>query len=101
MDELIRKLRAYADAYKKEPTGLEVAGTVELLENSADVLQEAKESVEKIKQRFMYGMNVHYQGNDADDYIECPFCGYEVAAIDDYRKQRPNHCPKCGTKLIY
>ena len=59
MDELIRKLRAYADAYKKEPTGLEVAGTVELLENSADVLQEAKESVEKIKQRFMYGMNVH------------------------------------------
>ena len=42
MDELIRKLRAYADAYEKEPTGREVEGTVELLENSADVLQEAK-----------------------------------------------------------
>ena len=40
MDELIRKLRAYADAYEKEPTGREVEGTVELLENSADVLQE-------------------------------------------------------------
>ena len=101
MDELIRKLRAYADAYEKEPTGREVEGTVELLENSADVLQEAKESVEKLKQRFMYGMDVHYQGNDADDYIECPFCGYEVAAIDDYCELRPNHCPKCGTKLIY
>lgn len=101
MDELIRKLRAYADAYEKEPTGREVAGTVELLENSAEVLQEVKESVEKLKQRFMYGMDVHYQGNDADDYIECPFCGYEVAAIDDYRELRPNHCPKCGTKLIY
>ena len=79
MDELIKKLRMYADTYKKEPAGREVEGTVE----------------------FVDGIDVHYQGHDADDYIECPFCGYEVAAIDDYCELRPNHCPKCGTKLIY
>lgn len=82
-------------------TGREVEGTVELLENSADALQEAGEAVQKLKQRFVDGIDVHYQGHDADDYIECPFCGYEVAAIDDYCELRPNHCPKCGTKLIY
>ena len=38
MDELIKKLRMYADTYKEEPTGREVKGTVELLENSADAL---------------------------------------------------------------
>ena len=84
MDELIKKLRMYADTYKKEPAGREVEGTVELLENSADALQEAGEAVQKLKQRFVDGIDVHYQGHDADDYIECPFCGYEVAAIDDY-----------------
>ena len=46
MDELIKKLRMYADTYKEEPTGREVKGIVELLENSADALQEAKESCE-------------------------------------------------------
>ena len=101
MDGLIKKLRMYADTYKKEPAGREVEGTVELLENSADALQEAGEAVQKLKQRFVDGIDVHYQGHDADDYIECPFCGYEVAAIDDYCELRPNHCPKCGTKLIY
>ncbi len=33
--------------------------------------------------------------------IECPFCGYEVARNDDFDEIRPEHCPKCGTKLLY
>lgn len=46
-------------------------------------------------------LSVHYQGTDADDGIECPFCGYEVARNDDYIETRPKYCPECGTKLIY
>lgn len=62
---------------------------------------EAIESIQPIKNRFVDGIEVHYQGDDADDGIECPFCGYEVARNDDYSEMRPKHCPECGTKLIY
>lgn len=51
--------------------------------------------------RFVDGMEVHRQGWDESDGIECPFCGYEVARNDDYDEIRPKHCPECGTKLIY
>ena len=62
---------------------------------------DALESAEALKNKFIDGMNVHSQGDDADDAIECPFCGYEVAINDDYKEMRPKHCPECGTKLIY
>lgn len=62
---------------------------------------DALESVDALKKKFIDGMNVHRQGDDADDGIECPFCGYEVARNDDYQEMRPKHCPECGTKLIY
>lgn len=61
----------------------------------------ALESVDAMKKRFMDGILVHCQGTDADDGIECPFCGYEVARNDGYIEMRPKHCPECGTKLIY
>ena len=61
---------------------------------------DALESVEALKNKFIDGMNVHSQGDDADDAIECPFCGYEVAINDDYKEMQPKHCPECGTKLI-
>ena len=51
MDELIKKLRMYADTYKKEPAGREVEGTVELLENSAAALQQAGEPAQKLNPR--------------------------------------------------
>lgn len=54
-----------------------------------------------MKKRYMEGIPVHYQGDDADDGIECPVCGYEVAQNDDYDYMKPKHCPECGTKLIY
>ena len=46
-------------------------------------------------------MNVNYQGDDADDGIECPVCKWEVARNDDYECVKPKHCPNCGTRLIY
>ena len=101
MDEIIKSLRNYADAYRKTPYGKEIDGTPELLEMAAEGLQEATESVRKLKKRYMDGIDVHYQGDDADDGIECPMCGYEVARNDDYSEMKPKHCPECGTKLIY
>ena len=101
MDKLIKKLRKYAENYRKPPYGMEVDGTPELLEQAADSLTEIKQSVDKLKQKFIKGLPVNHQGYDADDAIECPACGYEVARNDDYREMRPKHCPECGTKLIY
>ena len=106
MEELIKELQLYAGAYREPPYGREAEGTQEILEKAAKSLQEAKNSVESLKHRYMDGMEVHYQGDDADDEIECPFCGYGVARNgvarnDDYSEFRPNHCPECGTKLIY
>ena len=101
MEELIKTLRSYAEEYRKPPYGKKIEGTSELLEKAASKLQEAVESVEKMKKRYIDGTKVNYQGDDADDGIECPFCGYEVARNDDYSDMKPKHCPECGTKLIY
>ena len=62
---------------------------------------DALESVEALKNKFIDGMDVHYEGDDADDEIECPFCGCGVARNDDYSETKPKHCPECGTKIIY
>ena len=48
---------------------------------------DALESVEALKNKFIDGMDVHYE------------CG--VARNDDYSETKPKHCPECGTKLIY
>ncbi|MGN0415973.1 MAG: hypothetical protein ACI4FX_10865 [Agathobacter sp.] len=101
MQELVEKLQRYAKEYKNPPYGREIEGTPELLLAAADSLKEAEESIQKLKARFVDGMEVHRQGNDESDGIECPFCGYEVALNDDYDEMRPKHCPECGTKLIY
>ena len=97
MEKLIKKLRSYADAYRKPPFGREIEGTPELLEQAATEL----ENVAELKKRFLDGIGVHYLGDDADDGIECPICGCEVARNDDYPEMRPRHCPECGIKLIY
>lgn len=69
--------------------------------HAINMARSALKSVDALKDRFINGMCVHRQGDDADDGIECPFCGYEVARNDDYEEMRPNHCPECGTKLVY
>ena len=101
MNKTINCLKEYAEAYRKPPQGREVEGTAELLERAADKLQEAVTSITNMKKRYIDGNEVYYQGDDADDGIECPFCGYEVARNDDYSNMRPKHCPECGTKLKY
>lgn len=97
MEKLIKKLRSYAEAYREPPFGREIEGTLELFEQAAAEL----ENMTEMKKRFLDGIGVHYQGNDAEDGIECPICGNEVARNDDYPEMMPRHCPECGTKLIY
>lgn len=101
IDKLIEKLMEYANTYRRPPYGREVDGTPELLEEAAGALKEAADSASKMKARYMDGIKVHYQGYDADDAIECPVCGFEVARNDDYDDMKPKHCPECGTKLLY
>ena len=63
--------------------------------------KEIARQIQALKTRYQEGMNVHYQGDDESDGIECPMCGYEVARNDDFSEMRPKHCPGCGTRLIY
>lgn len=99
IDKLIGELMAYADVYRHIPAAQkEVDGTPELLKEATGALMEATDSVSKMKERYMDGIKVHYQGYDA---IECPVCGFEVARNDDYDDMKPKHCPECGTKLLY
>lgn len=72
-----------------------------ILSDAADFINEAKESAAKMVEQYQTGMNVHYQGNDESDGIECPVCHWEVARNDDFTEMRPKHCPECGTKLLY
>ena len=95
MEKLIKALNKYKEEHK------EISGTTELFDRTISMLQESAHSAIMLKQRFIDGRNVHYQGDDADDGIECPFCGFEVARNDDYGEMKPKHCPECGTKLIY
>ena len=104
--EIAQKLREVGKAAYCYHIGYMVLGMParnfeNLMDEAAKRLEDALESVEALKKRFTDGMNVHRQGDDADDGIECPFCGYEVARNDDYKEMRPKHCPECGTKLIY
>ena len=64
-------------------------------------LELANATIAKFFEQYVTGMNVNYQGDDADDGIECPVCKWEVARNDDYECVRPKHCPNCGTRLIY
>ena len=101
MTGLEKRLRKYAAEYRKQPTGKEVDGTPELLEQAAQVLSDTQRSLNHYRQKFIEGLPVHSTGDDESDGIECPSCGYEVARNDDYDEMRPNYCPECGTKLIY
>ena len=74
MDKLIKKLRKYAENYRKPPYGMEVDGTPELLEQAADSLTEIKQSVDKLKQKFIKGLPVNHQGYDADDGLRIRGC---------------------------
>jgi len=78
IEKLTKELAAYAKAYREPPYGREVEGTPELLERAALSLTEAADSIAKLKKKYMDGINVHYQGDDANDGIECPVCGFEV-----------------------
>lgn len=72
-----------------------------IISDTIELIKEMRESISKLTTRYQDGLNVHYQGYDDSDAIECPKCGYEVARNDDYPEIRPKHCPECGTKLIY
>ena len=70
------------------------------IHESAVLFQTAALTLAEMQQKYEDGIEVKRQGDDADDEILCPECGYSLARNDE-EELRPKHCPECGTKLIY
>ena len=71
------------------------------IHESATLFQTAALTLAEMQQKYEDGIEVKRQGDDADDEILCPECGYSLARNDEEEELRPKHCPECGTKLIY
>lgn len=101
ISDLSKELRSYERDYLIPPYGRAVEGTEKVLHRAADTLDYLENRFLAMQSRFVNGLYVHYEGDDVDDSIKCPFCGYDVARNDDFFEDKPNHCPQCGTKLLY
>lgn len=71
------------------------------IHKSAVLFQTAALTLAEMQRKYEDGIEVKRQGDDADDEILCPECGYSLARNDEEEELRPKHCPECGTKLIY
>lgn len=72
-----------------------------LKHESAILFQTVALILAEMRCQYKDGIKVKRQGDDADDEILCPECGYSLARNDEKEELRPKHCPECGTKLIY
>lgn len=71
------------------------------IHESAILFQTVALTLAEMQQKYEDGIKVKRQGDDADDEILCPECGYSLARNDEEEELRPKHCPECGIKLIY
>lgn len=71
------------------------------IHESAILFQTVALTLAEMQQKYEDGIEVKRQGDDADDEILCPECGYSLARNDEKEGLRLKHCPECGTKLIY
>lgn len=71
------------------------------IHESAILFQTVALILAEMQQKYEDGIEVKRQGDDADDEILCPECGYSLARNDEEEELRPKHCPECGIKLIY
>ena len=71
------------------------------IHESAILFQTVALTLSEMQQKYEDGIEVKRQGDDADDEILCPECGYSLARNDEEEELRPKHCPECGIKLIY
>lgn len=71
------------------------------IHESATLFQTVALTLAEMQRKYEDGIEVKRQGDDADDEILCPECGYSLARNDEEEELRPKHCPECGTKLIY
>lgn len=71
------------------------------IHESAILFQTVALILAEMRCQYKDGIKVKRQGDDADDEILCPECGYSLARNDEKEELRPKHCPECGTKLIY
>ena len=73
------------------------------IHESAILFQTVALTLAEMQQKYEDGIEVKRQGDDADDEILCPECGYSLVKkcsgcgkiIEDDTK----FCPECGTKI--
>ena len=94
--KILTELHNYAEKCKEE-TSMNSAD-VTLVESAAKCIEELHEKYSKLHERYEVGVRAY---PTEDDIIECPYCGFDIAAVDDFDEDKPNHCPECGTRLIY
>lgn len=70
------------------------------IHESATLFQTVALTLAEMQRKYEDGIEVKRQGDDADDEILCPECGYSLAINDEEEELRPKHCPECGIKLI-
>ena len=91
-DNLIKYCyESYKDLLKLEKT----------IHKYALLFHTASFTLAEMQHQYEDGIKVKRQGDDADDEILCPECGYSLVRNDEEEELRPKHCPECGTKLIY
>lgn len=71
------------------------------IHESATLFQTVALTLAEMQRKYEDGIEVKRQGDDADDEILCPECGYSLAINDEEEELRPKHCSECGIKLIY
>lgn len=71
------------------------------IHESAILFQTVSLTLAEMQRKYEDGIEVKRQGDDADDEILCPECGYSLARNDEEEELRPKHCPECGTKRCF
>lgn len=71
------------------------------IHESATLFQTVALTLAEMQRKYEDGIEVKRHGDDADDEILCPECGYSLAINDEEEELRPKHCSECGIKLIY
>ena len=63
------------------------------IHESATLFQTVALTLAEMQRKYEDGIEVKRQGDDADDEILCPECGYSLAMNDEEEELRPKHCP--------